>query len=119
MRTLGLVVGLALACGAFALACRVHALEGEMLALQTSQEAALQDAWRWKAAYEKARDGQDALKAQAQACLDRESAALADAELWRGIFEDMTTRAMSAEEKCEVPDDATRCALLDSLDRPL
>lgn len=71
---------------------------------------------RWKAAHAQARAGE---AAQAQACLDRESAARADAEEWRAILADMPLRSMSEEEKSGVPDDATRRRLLDSLDRPL
>lgn len=74
---------------------------------------------RWQVTYAQARAGQEALAAQAQACLDRETAARADAEQWRQIFEDMTLRSMSAEEAQGVPDDATRRALLSALDRPL
>lgn len=87
-------------------------LEGE--ALQLRVEVA-----RWQTAYAQAKAGQDALTAQAQACLDRESAARADAQEWRQILQDMTFRALSEEEAQGVPDDATRRALLDALDRPL
>ena len=87
-------------------------LEAE--ALQLRVEVA-----RWQTAYAQAKAGQDALAAQAQACLDRASAARADAEEWRQILQDMTLRAMSEEETKGVPDDATRRALLADLDRPL
>lgn len=73
----------------------------------------------WQVTYAQARAGQEALTAQAQACLDRETAARADAEQWRQIFEDMTLRSLDAEEAQGVPDDATRRALLSALDRPL
>ncbi|MBD5538917.1 MAG: hypothetical protein HDQ94_02820 [Desulfovibrio sp.] len=78
-----------------------------------------EEASRWKTAHARAKAGQVALSAQAQACLDRENAARADAEVWQGILADMTLRPMSEQEKTGVPDDATRRALLDALDRPL
>lgn len=74
---------------------------------------------RWKAALVHAKAGEAALSAQAQACLDRESAARADAKEWQAILADMTLRSMSEEEKSGVPDDATRRALFDALDHPL
>lgn len=74
---------------------------------------------RWQVTYAQARAGQEALAAQTQACLDRENAARADAKEWQAILADMTLRSMSEEEKSGVPDDATRRALLDALDRPL
>lgn len=77
------------------------------------------DAARWKTALVQAKAGEAALTAQAQACLDRENAARADAKEWQAILADMTLRSMSEEEKSGVPDDATRRALLDALDRPL
>lgn len=73
----------------------------------------------WKSACAQARAGQEALAAQAQACLGRETAARADAEQWRQIFETMTLRNLDAEEAQGVPDDATRRALLSALDCPL
>lgn len=74
---------------------------------------------RWQVTYAQARAGQEALTAQAQSCLDRETAARADADQWRQIFKDMTLRNLDAEEAQGVPDDATRRALLSALDRPL
>ena len=73
----------------------------------------------WKAANDRANIATQALAAQAQACLDRESAARADAERWQEIFANMTLRPMSEAEAQGVPDDATRRALLSDLDRPL
>ena len=78
-----------------------------------------EEAARWKTAHARAKAAQEALSVQAQACLDRESAARADAKEWQAILADMTLRSMSEEEKTGVPDDATRRALLDALDRPL
>lgn len=66
-----------------------------------------------------ARAGQSALAAQAQACLEREDAALADMERWEGIFARMRTRELTHAEKSGVPDNETRRALLGDLDRPL
>ena len=74
---------------------------------------------RWKSACAQAWAAQGALAAQAQACLDREAGARADAEQWRQMFEDMTLRSLDAEEAQGVPDDATRRALLSALDEPL
>lgn len=91
-----------------------HAAKVDAEALELRAEVA-----RWQAAYAQAKAGQEALTAQAQACLDRETAARADADQWRAIFTDMTLRSMSAEEAQGVPDDATRRALLADLDRPL
>lgn len=95
-------------------AAEEHAARLDAEALELRAEAA-----RWKAAYAQARAGQGALAAQAQACLDREAAARADAEQWQAIFKDMTLRALGAEETQGVPDDATRRRLLSDLDRPL
>lgn len=91
---------------------RAARLDAEALELRAEVD-------QWKSACAQAKAGQEALSAQAQACLDRETAARADAEQWRQIFEDMTLRSMSTEETQGVPDDATRRALLSALDRPL
>lgn len=91
-----------------------NAAQLEAEALQLRVEVA-----RWQTAYAQAKAGQDALTAQAQACLDRETAARADAERWQEILTDMTLRPMTETEAKGVPDDATRRALCADLDRPL
>ncbi len=73
----------------------------------------------WKAANDRANTATQALMVQAQACLDRETAARADAERWQDILTNMTLRPMSGAEAQGVPDDATRRALCADLDRPL
>lgn len=90
----------------------VAELEGD---LRDWKEAAA----RWQALAEQARQGNAALEAQAQSCLDREAAARADADAWRELLEAATLREMDATETKGVPDDATRNALSDALDRPL
>lgn len=91
---------------------RAARLDAEVLELR--EEVA-----RWKTAYAQMKTGQEALAAQAHACLDRETAARADVEQWRQIFETMTLRSLDTEEAEGVPDDATRRALLSALDKPL
>ncbi len=98
---------------------RINAAEEHSALLDAEALELRAEVARWQAAYAQARAGQEALTVQAQACLDREAGARSDAELWRQIFETMTLRSMSAEETQEVPDDATRRALLSALDRPL
>ena len=91
---------------------RVQALEDE---LAESQAIAAS----WKIAAEKAKQGNDALRQQAQSCLNREAAARADADHWQEMLEKMELRPMEEKERKGVPDDKTRDALLDDLDRPL
>ena len=74
---------------------------------------------RWQALYEQARQGGEALAAQAQSCLDRAARAEAEADEWRQLLEAAESREMDATERREVPDDATRRRLFDALDRPL
>lgn len=91
--------------------------EIDLLGKDLSASRVAADAWKLTA--DQARAGQSALAEQAQACLDREAAARADADQWRAILTEMQTRDLSDAEKTGVPDDATRRALLESLDRPL
>lgn len=91
--------------------------EIDLLRKDLSAARVAADAWERTAA--QARAGQAALAGQAQACLDRESAAQAEADQWRTILLEMQTRDPSDAEKSGVPDDATRRVLLESLDRPL
>ena len=63
--------------------------------------------------------GNEAVTAQAQACLNREAAAVAETEEWKELFRQMTTREMTEAEKREVPDEKTRNALFIALDAPL
>lgn len=74
---------------------------------------------RWQAVAEQARQGGEALAAQAQGCLDRAAAAEAEADEWRQLLEAAESREMDATERREVPDNATRRRLFDALDRPL
>ena len=61
----------------------------------------------------------EAARDQAQACLDRETAALATSARMRAVIEGAQSRDLSDAEKQGVPDDATRRVLLSDLDRPL
>ncbi len=74
---------------------------------------------RWEAVAQKAQEGEAALYAQAQSCLDRAAGAEAEADEWRQLLEAAESREMDATERREVPDDATRRRLFDALDRPL
>ena len=98
---------------------RLQRAESSIALLEKELAAARKEAAAWKLTADQARAGQTALAEQAQACLDRESAAQADADQWRAVMDAMQTREMSDAEKTEVPDDATRRALLTDLDRPL
>ena len=98
---------------------RLQRAESGIALLEKDLAAARKDAAAWKLTADQARAGQTALAGQAQACLDREAAAQADADQWRAILTEMRTRDLSDAEKTGVPDDATRRALFESLDRPL
>lgn len=93
--------------------------ESRAALLEKDLAAARKETAAWKLAADQARAGQTALAEQAQACLDRESAARADADQWQAILAEMQTRDLSDAEMTGVPDNATRRALLESLDRPL
>lgn len=73
----------------------------------------------WIASHEMMSKANDALKSQASSCLEREAAAMADAAQWQELLAKMELRQMTDKEREEVPDDTTRKALLDALDRPL
>lgn len=114
------LIGLLVMGGALAVQhMRLQRAEAQAALLEKDLGAARKEAAAWKLAANQARAGQMALIEQAQACLDRESAAQADAEQWRAIMDAMQTREMSDAEKKGVPDDATRRALFTDLDRPL
>lgn len=98
---------------------RLQRAEANVAQLEKDLAAARKEAAAWKLTADQARAGQTALAGQAQACLDREAAAQADAEQWRAILAEMQTRDLSDAEKTGVPDDATRRALLTDLDKPL
>lgn len=98
---------------------RLQRSESRIALLEKDLAAAHKEAAAWKLTADQARAGQTALAEQAQACLDREAAAQADAEQWQTILTEMRTRDLSDAEKTGVPDDATRRALFESLDRPL
>lgn len=114
------LIGVLVIGGAFAVQhMRLQRAEASAALLEKDLAAARKDAAAWKLTADQARAGQTALAGQAQACLDREAAAQADAEQWQIILTEMRTRDLSDAEKIGVPDDATRRALFESLDRPL
>lgn len=121
MRVFVLVlIGVLVIGGAFAVQhMRLQRAESSITLLEKDLAAARKEAAAWKLTADQARAGQTALAEQAQACLDRESAAQADADQWQAILTEMRTRDLSDAEKTGVPDDATRRALLTDLDRPL
>lgn len=114
------LIGVLVIGGAFAVQhMRLQRAEASAALLEKDLAAARKEAAAWKLTVDQARAGQTALAGQAQACLDREAAAQADAEQWQTILTEMRTRDLSDAEKIGVPDDATRRALFESLDRPL
>ena len=114
------LIGALLIIGGYAVQhMRLQLAEASVTQLEKDLAAARKEATAWKLTADQARAGQTALAGQAQACLDREAAAQADAEQWRAILTEMQTRDLSDAEKTGVPDDATRRALLADLDRPL
>lgn len=121
MRVFVLVlIGVLVIGGAFAVQhMRLQRAESSIAMLEKDLAAARKEAAAWKLTADQARAGQTALAGQAQACLDREAAAQADAEQWRAILAEMQTRDLSDTEMTGVPDDATRRALLTDLDKPL
>ena len=121
MRAFVLVlIGVLVIGGAFAVQhMRLQRAESSIALLEKDLAAARREAAAWKLTADQARSGQTALAGQAQACLDREAAAQADAEQWQTILTEMRTRDLSDAEKTGVPDDATRRALLTDLDKPL
>lgn len=98
---------------------RLHNAEATVATLERDLAAAREDAARWEAAHAAARQGSSALLTQAQSCLDREAQARADADEWRALLEAATLRDMTQHEEQGVPDNATRDALGDMLDKPL
>lgn len=115
-----ILIGALLIVGSFAVQhMRLQRAEASAALLEKDLAAARKEAAAWKLTADQARAGQTALAGQAQACLDREAAAQADADQWRAVMDAMQTREMSDAEKTGVPDDATRRALLTDLDRPL
>lgn len=121
MRVFVLVlIGVLVIGGAFAVQhMRLLRVEARAVLLEKDLAAARKEAAAWKLTADQARAGQTALAGQAQACLDREAAAQADADQWRAVMDAMQIREMSDAEKTGVPDDETRRALLADLDRPL
>ena len=106
--------------GAFAVQhMRLQRAEAGVALLEKDLDAARKEAAAWKLTADQASAGQTALAEQAQACLNREAAARADADQWQAILTEMRTRDLSDAEKTGVPDDATRRALLTDLDKPL
>ena len=114
------LIGVLVIGGAFAVQhMRLQRAESSIALLEKDLAAARKEAAAWKLTADQARAGQTALAGQAQACLDREAAAQADADQWRAVMDAMQIREMSDAEKTGVPDDETRRALLADLDRPL
>ncbi|WP_303173041.1 hypothetical protein [uncultured Desulfovibrio sp.] len=114
------LIGVLVIGGAFAVQhMRLQRAEASAALLEKDLAAARKEAAAWKLTADQARAGQTALAGQAQACLDREAAAQADADQWRAVMDAMQIREMSDAEKTGVPDDETRRALLADLDRPL
>ena len=113
------LIGILVIGGGYTVQHSLQRAEARVTQLEKDLAAARKEATAWKLTADQARAGQTALAEQAQACLDREAAAQADADQWRVILAEMQTRDLSDAEKTGVPDDATRRALLESLDRPL
>ncbi len=111
-----LIVILLIAIKLFILAVHQHG-EIKSLNLKVAEEKALAKAWQEKA--KAASAAQLALSDQAQACLDREIQRETENGIWLEILEQSQSRDMDDKEKGNVPDDKTRNALLDALDRPL
>ena len=73
----------------------------------------------WQEKVNAASAAQLALSDQAQACLDREIQRESENGIWLEILEQSQSRDMDDKEKGNVPDNKTRNALLDALDKPL
>ena len=84
---------------------------------ELSEQASLTQSWQKKA--NAASAAQLAITSQAQACLDRETQREKEDGIWLEILTQSQSRDMNDKEKGNVPDDKTRDALLDALDRPL
>ncbi len=84
---------------------------------ELTRQQGLTQAWQEKA--NAASAAQLALSNQAQACLDREIQRERDDGIWLEILEQSQSRDMDDKEKGNVPDNKTRNALLDALDKPL
>ena len=89
MRVFVLVlIGVLVIGGAFAVQhMRLQRAESSIALLEKDLAAARKDAAAWKLTADQARAGQTALAGQAQACLDREAAAQADADQWQAILD--------------------------------
>ncbi len=84
---------------------------------ELTRQQGLTESWQEKA--NTAQVAQAALSDQAQACLDRESQRETENGIWLEILEQSQSRDMDDKEKGNVPDNKTRNALLDALDKPL
>ena len=98
---------------------RLHTTEVRLAEVTAERDAALVETSRWRTAEHFARQGNSALLEQAQSCLDREAQVRAEADEWRILLEAATLRDMTQKEEQGVPDNATREALGDMLDKPL
>lgn len=112
-------IGIALCAAIAALRLQLAEADTAITGLQRDIKEWKETAGRWQAVAQKAQEGEAALYAQAQSCLNREAAARADADAWKALLEETTLRDMTQKEEKGVPDNATRRALTDALDRPL
>lgn len=92
-------------------------MEIQDLQQELMRQQGLTQSWQEKA--NAASAAQLALSDQAQACLDREIQRETENGIWLEILEQSQSRDMDDKEKGNVPDNKTRDALLDALDRPL
>lgn len=110
----GLLAAALLVCGV-----RLIAVQGELAATRAELVQAQAASREWFAAAQAARTGAAAVTDQAQACLEREAAALGAAAELRELLDMATTRPLTEPERREVPDAATRERLCRTLDAPL
>ena len=115
-----LLVGIGVALCAAIAALRLQLAEADtaITGLEHDLKEWKETAARWEALAEQAQKGEAALEAQAQSCLDREAAAWAEADAWKALLDEATLRDMTQTEEKGVPDNETRRALSDALDRP-
>lgn len=105
--------------GIFAQGCLLKNAKTDLAAAQNELSETRNKLAETEAKYGAVLLGNEAVTAQAQACLNREAAAIAETEEWKQLFQQMTTREMTDAEKREVPDEKTRTALFIALDAPL
>lgn len=111
-----LIIVLLFGINLFILAVNQHG-EIKSLKLKVAEKESLVQTLEQKA--NAASAAQLAISEQAQSCLDRESQRNAEGGIWLEILEQSISRDITDKEKANVPDDKTRNALLDALDKPL